>query len=63
MTTHESHSNGTKKHPNVFPETNSRQKNHHSHGHGEKKDNLHRDMKREYELLQQYILNFNGSSF
>jgi hypothetical protein len=55
------HTHGTEKNKGITPHVNAGQKDH--GGSPKKKESLKPEMKREYELLEQYVLNFSGSSF
>ena len=62
MPNSQAHNHGTEKNKAHVPETNAVKK-HHNDESPRKKESLKPEIKREYELLHKYILNFNGSSF
>ena len=62
MPNSQAHNYGTEKNKANLPEPNGGKK-HHTDESPRKKESLKPEIKREYELLHQYIVNFNGSSF
>ncbi len=62
MPNSQAHKHGTETNKAHLPEANAEKKTHGGESR-RKKESMKLEMKREYELLHQYIVNFNGSSF